>query len=74
MKKIAVVLALLLTGCVPKWEPQCQAIAYVGGKDTTVEIYGTRMWGKQVQYRAGYPFNWQWVSVNNFKYTNCELR
>ncbi|WP_418721907.1 phage exclusion lipoprotein Cor, partial [Enterobacter hormaechei] len=23
------------------------------------------------QYRAGYPFNWSWVSANTFTSTTC---
>ncbi|MCF2327623.1 phage exclusion lipoprotein Cor, partial [Enterobacter hormaechei] len=25
----------------------------------------------QTQYRAGYPFNWSWVSANTFTSTTC---
>ncbi|MGS6234838.1 MULTISPECIES: phage exclusion lipoprotein Cor, partial [Enterobacter] len=24
------------------------------------------------QYRAGYPFNWRWVSANTFTSTTCK--
>ncbi|WP_431625965.1 phage exclusion lipoprotein Cor, partial [Enterobacter hormaechei] len=26
----------------------------------------------QTQYRAGYPFNWRWVSANTFTSTTCK--
>ncbi|RCG81272.1 hypothetical protein CSB66_2082 [Enterobacter hormaechei] len=43
----------------------------VGGQETTVQIYGIRKVVEQTQYRAGYPFNWQWVAANNFKSNTC---
>ncbi|MHA8112639.1 phage exclusion lipoprotein Cor [Kosakonia cowanii] len=66
--------ALLLSGCsgiLEKQEPICSGVAYIGGQDTTVQIYGVRKVVQQTEYRAGYPFDWKWVSANNFKRTTC---
>ncbi|HAU4329628.1 cor protein [Citrobacter freundii] len=78
MKKISSVItvlsAILVAGCagiLEKQEPICSGMAVVGGQDTTVQIYGVRKVVEQTQYRAGYPFNWQWVAANNFKTTTC---
>ncbi|MXR83823.1 cor protein, partial [Enterobacter hormaechei] len=71
MKKLPIIAicVALLAGCagiMEKQEPICEAVAMLGGQDTTVQIYGVRKVANQTQYRAGYPFNWQWVSKNNF--------
>lgn len=69
------VLSVFLSGCsgvLEKQEPICSGVAIVGGQETTVHIYGVRKVVEQVQYKAGYPFNWQWVSANNFKTTTCK--
>ncbi|MGC8400459.1 phage exclusion lipoprotein Cor [Enterobacter mori] len=69
-----VISSLALSGCVgvlEKQEPICSGVAVVGGQDTTVQIYGVRKVVEQTQYKAGYPFNWQWVAANNFKTTTC---
>lgn len=78
MKKIlsliTVLSAILVAGCagvLEKQEPICSGVAVFGGQDTTVQIYGVRKVVEQTQYRAGYPFNWQWVAANNFKTTTC---
>lgn len=76
MKKILtiVVFAMVLSGCsgiLEKQDPICSGVAMVGGQETTVQIYGVRKVVKQTQYKAGYPFNWQWVGSNNFKTTTC---
>ncbi|ELZ9654118.1 cor protein [Citrobacter portucalensis] len=65
---------LLLAGCsgiLEKQEPVCDGVALVGGQETNVFIYGIRKVANQTQYRAGYPFNWQWVGKNNFISTSC---
>lgn len=45
--------------------------AMIGGQENIVRIYGVRKQSKQTQYRAGYPFNWSWVSANTFSSTTC---
>ncbi|HAK8484063.1 TPA: cor protein [Salmonella enterica] len=74
LSAIAVLSVIFVSGCagiLEKQKPICTAQAMVGGQDTTVQIYGVRKVANQTQYRAGYPFNWQWVAVNNVKTTTC---
>lgn len=71
---ISVIIAVVVSGCSSfpsKQEPVCSGTANVGGKSTTVQIYGVRKVSNQTQYRAGYPFNWQWIGKDNFKSTTC---
>lgn len=71
---ITVASASLVAGCagvLEKQEPVCTAQAVVGGQDTTIQIYGVRKVANQTQYRAGYPFNWQWVSKSAFTSSTC---
>lgn len=66
--------AFLVSGCsgvLEKQQPICSGTAMIGGQETTVQIYGVRKIVEQTQYRAGYPFNWKWVSANNFTRTTC---
>lgn len=76
MKKALIVSAVLaMTGCADafqKQEPICTAQAMVGGQQTTVDIYGVKKVANQTHYRAGYPFNWKWVSKSNFSSTTCD--
>ncbi|MBC3945830.1 cor protein [Erwinia persicina] len=65
----------LLSGCsgiLEKQEPVCEGVALLSGKETTVQIYAVRKQQSQTQYKAGYPFNWQWISKNNFTRTTCD--
>lgn len=75
--KIAIlsVLVLSLSGCsgfVEKQPPICSGASLIGGYETEVQIYGIKKEGNQTKYKAGYPFNWKWVSPNNFTKTNCK--
>lgn len=75
MKIISLITILFLSGCsgvLERQEPICSGIAMVGGQETTIQIYGVRTVVNQTQFRAGYPFNWQWVSASNFKNTTCK--
>ena len=77
MKKLIICLAvaLSLSGCAGMLEKQelvCSGIANVGGQENTIQIYGVRKQNNQTQYRAGYPFNWRWVSANTFTSTTCK--
>ena len=79
MKKLPIIAicVALLAGCagiMEKREPICEGAAMLGGQDTTVQIYGVRKVANQTQYRAGYPFNWQWVSKNNLSSTTCDKK
>lgn len=65
---------VLLSGCagvIEKQQPLCTGTALVGGQESSVQIYGVRKQNNQTQYRAGYPFNWSWVSANTFTSTTC---
>lgn len=77
MNKLIICMAggLILSGCagvLEKQEPICSGTAIVGGQANTVQIYGVRKQNNQTQYRAGYPFNWRWVSANTFTGTTCK--
>lgn len=72
---ISMAIALMLSGCagvLEKQEPICRGTAYMGDHENTVMIYGVRKQNNQTQYRAGYPFNWRWVSANTFTSTTCK--
>lgn len=68
----AFIFVVLLSGCQSLPDASCSGTALIGGKETTVPIYGVRKVASQTQYKAGYPFNWQWVGKNNFTYTTCD--
>ncbi|HGG8805289.1 TPA: cor protein [Enterobacter hormaechei subsp. hoffmannii] len=79
MKKLPIIAicVALLAGCagiMEKQEPICEGVAMLGGQDTTVQIYGVRKVANQTQYRAGYPFNWSWVSANTFTSITCDKK
>jgi len=67
---------LLLSACsdslLKKQSPVCQATAMLGGQPQTVQIYGVRTVANQIEYMAGYPFNWRWVNRNNFTSSTCK--
>jgi len=56
---------------IEKQTPVCEATALIGGNEESVQIYGVRKVADQTEYRAGYPFNWRWVSKNNFTRSTC---
>lgn len=75
IKLLAISSVIYLSGCsgfIEKQEPICTAQANIGGTDTTVQIYGVRKTLDQTQYKAGYPFNWKWVSKSNFIASTCK--
>lgn len=67
-----VVLSACSGAILEKQTPVCQATAMLGGQPQAVEIYGVRTVAKQIEYRAGYPFNWRWVNKNNFTTSTCK--
>lgn len=72
---IAVALAASLSACsgiLERQEPVCQATANIGGLPQTVQIYGVRTVANQIEYKAGYPFDWRWVNKNNFTTSTCK--
>ena len=54
-----------------KEQPFCTGIALISGQESAVNIYSVRKVTGQTQYKAGYPFNWQWVGKNNFIRDTC---
>lgn len=71
---LCLAVAVLLSGCagvIDKQQPVCNGTALVGGQESGVQIYGVRKQNNQTQYRAGYLFNWTWVSANTFTSTTC---
>ncbi|HIH5626289.1 TPA: phage exclusion lipoprotein Cor [Kluyvera ascorbata] len=72
MKLTVLVFSLfLISACSGKQQPVCSGTALVGGQEVSVSIYNVRKIAGQTQYKAGYPFNWQWVGKNNFIRTTC---
>ncbi|HEB4875746.1 TPA: cor protein [Kluyvera ascorbata F0526] len=75
MKLIALVFSIFLisacSGTVQKQQPVCSGTALIGGQEDSVSIYNIRKVAGQTQYKAGYPFNWQWVGKNNFIRDTC---
>ncbi|MBE1254639.1 phage exclusion lipoprotein Cor [Enterobacter cloacae] len=72
---LCLAVAVLLSGCagvIEKQQPVCSGTALFGGQENSVQIYGVRKQNNQTQYRAGYPFNWTWVSANTFTSTTCQ--
>jgi uncharacterized protein YcfL len=71
-----VILATLMgAGCssMPERQsPVCTASAMIGGQMTTVQIYDIKKINGQTKYRAGYPFNWKYISRNNFSRSTCQ--
>ncbi|WP_437888340.1 phage exclusion lipoprotein Cor [Phytobacter sp. V91] len=78
MKKLLFVIfvSCFLSACtgslIEKQQPVCQATAMLGGQPQSVQIYGVRTVANQVEFRAGYPFNWRWVNKNNFTSSTCK--
>lgn len=50
------------TGVSPKEWCEAQGLNYATAR---------RYIKNQTEYRAGYPFNWRWVSKNNFTRSTC---
>lgn len=68
---LSVILISACSGSFKKEQPVCTGTALIGGKESAVNIYKVRKVAGQTQYKAGYPFNWQWVGKNNFIRTTC---
>nr|WP_233268558.1 cor protein [Pantoea sp. BAV 3049] len=74
MMKLILILtsAILLSACQKLPAPVCTGTAIVGGQETSVNIYGIRKVVNQTEYKAGPPFNWQWVNKSAFTHTTCD--
>lgn len=75
MKKLIAVLiaAVALTGCANMPKRECAATYENSGMEYSVAIFGAKRVGDQTLVKAGYPFNFQWVSADNFKNADCSL-
>ncbi|HDG1711465.1 TPA: cor protein [Kluyvera ascorbata] len=75
MKYVALLISILFisacSGVLKKEQPICTAAVLIGGQKSSVNIYKVRKVAGQTQYKAGYPFNWQWVGKNNFISDTC---
>lgn len=75
MKKLIAVLiaAVTLTGCANMPKRECTAIYENSGMQYSVAIFGVKRVADRTIVKAGYPFNFQWVSIDNFKNADCSL-
>lgn len=73
-KTIIIILALAVSACaaIEKENPVCTATANIGGSGLSVNVYDVRKVLSRTEYRAGYPFNWRWVSKSNFISSTCK--
>lgn len=75
MKYVVLLISILFisacSGVLKKKQPICTGTVLIGGQGASVNIYKVRNVAGQTQYKAGYPFNWQWVGKNNFTRTTC---
>lgn len=68
---LIVVAAVMMVGCSSMPTKQCTAVYHSGGTDYIVDVYGVGKIGSQTTLRAGYPFNFQYVSASNFESNTC---
>lgn len=54
-------------------ERTCTAIYESGGAEYSVYVFGSKMRGKEMVLRAGYPFSFNYVSEKNFKSHDCSI-
>lgn len=74
MKYSVITILFLLAGCsVTKVEPICTATYHNSGMDYSVNIYDFKIVNNRTYFKAGYPFNWTWVSKSNFKDSTCNI-
>lgn len=72
LKNIAIyAIVACLFGCADMPKRECTAIYQTGGNDYAVAVFGVTDVDGHKMIKAGYPFNFQWVSVNHFKKTDC---
>lgn len=60
-----------MVGCADMPKRECTAIYQTGGNEYAVAVFGVSDVGGNKIVKAGYPFNFQWVSVDHFKKTDC---
>lgn len=72
LKNIAIAAMVAgLVGCADMPKRECTAIYQTGGNEYAVAVFGVADIGGHKMVKAGYPFNFQWVSVDHFKKTDC---
>ena len=72
LKNIAIAAMVAgLVGCADMPKRECTAIYQTGGNEYAVAVFGVADVGGHKMVKAGYPFNFQWVSVDHFKKTDC---
>lgn len=72
MKTLIMICAVLLSGCANMPTKVCDATYHTGGMDYAVPVYGVADFSGHKMLRAGYPFSFQYVSVDHFKSTTCK--
>lgn len=73
MKRFIIAAAILVaTGCAEKSDEMCSGTINVGGVDQAVKIFGVKDDGRTL-VKAGYPFQFHWVSIEQFKSTTCKV-
>lgn len=60
-----------MVGCADMPKRECTAIYQTGGNEYAVAVFGVSDVGGHKMVKAGYSFNFQWVSVDHFKKTDC---
>ncbi|MCK3350296.1 hypothetical protein MZH40_11755 [Escherichia coli] len=60
-----------MVGCADMPKRECTAIYQTGGNEYAVAVFGVSDAGGHKMVKAGYPFNFRWVSVDHFKKTDC---
>lgn len=72
MKTLIMICAVLLSGCADMPSKICYATYMNSGMEYSVPVFGVADVSGHKMLRAGYPFNFQYVSIDNFKRTTCK--
>ena len=72
MKTLIMICAFLLSGCADMPSKLCDATYMNSGMEYSVPVFGVADVSGHKMLRAGYPFNFQYVSVDHFKSTTCK--
>lgn len=70
MKYLIAVLALTLSGCA-SFEYPMNCVGHVQSANYTAPIYDIRTVGKNIEYKAGGPFQLAWVPESTFSKITC---
>ncbi|WPK27997.1 phage exclusion lipoprotein Cor [Citrobacter sp. FR21M1BA2611] len=69
----AIAASILITGCSNMPKRECSATYENSGMNYEVAIFGVKRVGDRTLVKPGYPFSYQWVSVDNFKNSDCSI-